>query len=204
MNFQKLKFRVFDLPIDADVLENFPELARYKTLAKSKAPQKNLLLRYMIFLYDPGSDLIREIQELNKRKVRAAELAGFKEGDHLTSIFDLTDKAALEFLHCFLTQVYHSRKYTEWQTLLQELEENTRLRLEPIATKKQKQGADKAPEDVDVYSAADKKSKLREHSAEIHKMLDVIEKEIFGDNDDVKEIAIKARFMSPETFAGVD
>lgn len=203
-NFQKLKFKIFDLPPDADLLEHFPELARYKTFTKSKAAQKNLLLRYMIFMYDPGSDLISDISDLQKRKVRAAELAGFKqESDYLTSIFEFTDKAPLEFMHCFLTQVFHNRKYTEWQTLMQELEENTRLRWEPITTKKMKKSGDKEVEDVDVYSAADKKSKLRDHSYDIHKMIDAIEKEIFGDNKDVQEIAIKARFISPESFAGV-
>lgn len=204
-NFQKLKYKIFDLPPEDDVLDHFPELKRYTPLTRSKAPLKNQLLRYMIFMYDPGTDLNREFPELERRKVRAAELAGFKaQDDHLTSIFNLTDKTALEFIMCFFTQVYHNRTYTEWHTLYQELDETTRLRLEPIATKKAKQGADKAPEDVDVYAAADKKSKLREHAAEIHKLIDAIEEKMFGDNKDVEEVMIKARFLSPETFAGIE
>jgi len=192
------------MPPDKDVLEEFPELQRHKVLVNSKAPFKNLLIRYMIFMYDPNSDLLKEITELSRRKTRAAELAGFQhESDYLTEIFELRDKTAINFLQCFLTQVYHSRKYTEWQVLQQELEENNRLRLEPITTKSNKKDKDKDVEEVDVFEAAKKKGTLRDQATAIHKLIDTIEKEIFGDNDDVKEIAIKSRFLSPENFAGV-
>jgi len=204
MNFQKLKFRIFDMPPEKDVLEEYPELQRHKVLVNSKAPFKNLLLRYMIFMYDPQSDLLKEITELARRKIRAAELAGFQhESAYLKDIFELRDKTALDFLQCFLTQVYHNRKYTEWQVLQQELEENNRLRLEPITTKSNKKDKDSEVDEVDMFEAAKKKGTLRDQASSIHKLIDAIEKEIFGDNDDVKEIAIKSRFLSPENFAGV-
>jgi hypothetical protein len=203
MNFQKLKFRIFDIPPEKDVLEEFSELRRYKVFVNSKAPHKNLLLRYMIFMYDPGSDLLKEVSELGRRKIRAAELAGFQhESDYLKEIFDLRDKTALDFLQCFLTEVYHNRKYTEWQVLHQELEENNRLRLEPITTKSSKK-KDEEIEEVDIFEAAKKKGALRDQATSIHELIDAIEKEIFGDNEDVKEIAIKSRYLSPENFAGV-
>lgn len=203
MNFQKLKFKVFDIPSDKDVLEAFPELQRYKLFADSKAPMKNLLLRYLIFMYDPGSDLLKEVVELEKRKIRAAELAGFKhDSDYLNEIFELKDKTTLDFLQCFFTQVYHNRKYTEWQTLHQELEENNRLRWEPITTKSNKK-KDEDVDEVDVFDAAKKKGELRTQAAKIHDLLDALEKELFVDNEDVKEIALKSRFTSPESFAGV-
>lgn len=198
MRFQKLKFNVFNLAPDKDVLEAFPELSRFKILSNSKAPQKNLLLRYMIFMYDPESDLRKEITELGKRKIRAAELAGFeKESDYLTEIFELRDKTTLGFLSVLLTQVYHNRKYTEWVTLSQELDEYTTRRLNPI-----KKGSD-GEEEVDELKSMKIKSDLRIQCQEIHKQLDAIEKEVFGDNEDVKDIAIRSRFLSPENFAGV-
>lgn len=204
MRFQKLKFDVFNLPADKDVLEAFPELSRFKILANSKAPQKNLLLRYMIFMYDPESDLRKEILELDKRKIRAAELAGFqKTTDYLTEIFELRDKTTLEFLFVFLTQVYQNRKYREWVTLSQELDEYTRLRMDQITTATSKKGKEDEVEDIDVFKAADLKSKLRVQCQEIHKQLDSLEKEVFGDNEDVKDVAIRSRFLSPENFAGV-
>lgn len=204
MRFQKLKFNVFNLPPEKDVLEAFPELSRFKILANSKAPQKNLLLRYMIFMYDPESDLRKEILELDKRKIRAAELAGFeKTTDYLTEIFELRDKTTLEFLFVFLTQVYQNRKYREWVTLSQELDEYTRLRMDQITTATSKKGKEDEVEDIDVFKAADLKSKLRVQCQEIHKQLDSLEKEVFGDNEDVKDVAIRSRFLSPENFAGV-
>jgi len=204
MRFQKLKFNVFNLSPDKDVLEAFPELSRFKVLDKSKAPQKNLLLRYLLFMYDPESDLRKEITELDKRKVRAAELAGFeKESDYLTEIFELRDKTTLEFLFVLLTQVFHNRKYREWVTLSQELDEYTRLRLDPITTAKSKKGGEEDIEEIDVFKSAELKSKLRVQCQDIHKQLDSIEKEVFGDNEDVKDVAIRSRFLSPENFAGV-
>lgn len=206
MRFQKLKFNVFNLPPDKEVLEAFPELSRMKVLANSKAPQKNLLIRYLIFMYDPESDLRKEIPELDKRKIRAAELAGFeKQSNYLTEIFELRDKTTLEFIFVLLTQVYHNRKYREWVTLSQELDEYTRLRMDPITTKKSKKGKEDESdvEEIDVFKAAELKSKLRSQCNDIHKQLDSIDKEIFGDNDDLKLIATRSRYLSPENFAGV-
>lgn len=198
MRFQKLKFNVFNLPPDKDVLETFPELARMKVIANSHAPQKNLLLRYLIFMYDPETDLRKEVPELDKRKIRAAELAGFeKQSDYLTEIFELRDKATLEFLFILLTQVYHNRKYREWVTLSQELDEYTRRRMNPV-----KKGAD-GEEEQDELKSLKIKSDLRIQCQEIQKQLDVLDKEIWGDNDDLKVIATRSRYLSPENFAGV-
>lgn len=203
VRFQKLKFKVYDIAPEEDVLEKFPELAKYKVIAKSRAPQKNLLLRYIIFLYDPGSDLIREISDLKSRKIHAAELAGFeKETDYLKAIFDCRDEGFLTLLDCFFKEIYHSRKYREWQTLSQELDEYTRLRWEQIDGKQGKKKGEESDE-IDTYKAASEKTKLRQQCEEIHKSLDALEREIFGDHEEVKNIAQKTRFLSPENFAGI-
>lgn len=203
--FRKLKFNIYDLPPETDILDQYPELSRYKVFTASKAPQKNLLLRYLIFLLDPNSDLLKEIKELKTRKIKAAELAGFtQQNDYLQEIFDLHDETTVKMMECLLTQVYHNRKYTEWQTLTQELDEYTRLRMEPITTKSRLKNKDEEnPEDIYVFKAASEKTKIRVQCEEIHRMLDAVEKEIFGDNDDIKTLALKSRFVSPESFAGV-
>jgi len=198
MRFAKLKFNVFNQPAEKDVLETFPELARLKVFSASKAPQKNLLLRYLLFMYDPETDLRKEIPELDKRKKRAAELAGFeKENDYLKEIFELRDKTTLDFLFVLLTQVFYNRKYREWVTLSQELDEYTKRRMNPVD-----KGED-AKEEQDEIKALKLKSELRVQCQEIQVQLDILDKEIWGDNDDVKAIATRSRYLSPENFSGV-
>jgi BMFP domain-containing protein YqiC len=217
IRFQKLKFKIYDFPPEDDVLEKFPELAKYEVIKKLRAPKKNLLIRYIIFLYDPGSDLIREVSDLSSRKKHAADLAGYQDSDNLRALFDCTDEALLTLLDCFFKEIYHNRKYREWQTLTQELDEYTRLRWEQIDGKtgkkrktvttddegKKKVDYDDIPEDIDKYKAATEKTKLREQCDKIHASLDALEREIFGDHEDVKTVALKTRYMTPENFAGI-
>ncbi len=191
--FQKLRFKVYDLPPEQDVIEQFPELTRYPVFTGSTNKYKNLLLRYMIFMYDPETDLNHEVPELAKRKVRAAELAGFSKEMDVTGIFNLTDKEALDFLLCFIQQVYHNRDHTEWVTLSQEYDVITRLRMTPSKKK------------VTSTTARDIEStnKLRNQAHAVMERIETLEKKMFGDNVDVKDILTQSRYLSPEHFAGL-
>lgn len=205
VRFQKLKFKIYDISPEDDVLEKFPELSKYKVIYKNKSPQKNLLIRYIIFLYDPNTDLTREIPDLKSRKIHAADLAGFKEEtDYLKGIFNCTDEGFLTLLDCFFKEIWHNREYREWQTLAQELDEYTRLRWEQIDGKTGKKKGEKDQEsEIDTYKAASEKTKLREQCDSIHKLMDAYELRIFGNHEDIKNIAVKTRYLSPENFAGI-
>lgn len=207
-SFSKLRYCIFDLPPTKDIVKVYPELLKYKAIQNSKAKKLNILLRYIIFLHDPNSDIIKDIPDLQSRKVQAARLAGFTvKDDLLTNIFNCTDVDFLDLLECFLKEIFHNRKYREWVTLSQELDEYTRLRLEGIEglTKVNSDGErySVSGKEIDKYKAATEKTKLREQCEHINERLDSLENEIFGDHHTVKDLAIKARFTSPETFAGI-
>jgi len=201
MRFENLKFKIHELPKETDLREKFPDLNKYKTIAKSKYPNIDTLLRYLIYLYDPNSDLIKSIPDLSSRKQQAALYAGYTtETPELKHIMEFRDQKIVDIVHCLLTQVYHNRDYTEWCTLHQELEEYTRLRLRALSDEK----SEDSSEEVDLFKAMELKGKLRVQTKQIHEQLDALELKIFGDNIDIKNIAIVSRFTSPEAWIRVE
>ena len=189
--FENLKYRVHNIPKSANLFEEFPELKKHQA-SLSKYTEKvksgeddegediyeeieyevedvNGLIRYLIYLYDPKSDLIRQEPELYDRKKRASELSGFK---------DYEAEYVLEKAFYFLTRAFNDRKFREWCTMQQELEEKQEARWKPIKedeTKDQKQ----------YMEAHEKKGKLRDQAMAIHKALDALNSEIFGDSDEM-------------------
>lgn len=201
MRFENLKFKIHDIPKNVDIREKFPELNKYKTIAKSRYPNIDTLLRYMIYLYDPNSDLIRSIPDLASRKQQAALYAGYThETPELQNIMEFKEQKIVDIVHCILTEVYHNRDYTEWCTLHQELEEYTRLRLKALPNDK----VDESGEAVDLFKAMELKGKMRAQTKLIHEQLDALEQKIFGDNIDVKNIAIVSRYTSPEAWIRIE
>jgi hypothetical protein len=194
--FSNLKFKIHNLPKDTDLREKFPDLKKFKAIAKSKYPNFDILLRYLIYLYDPNSDLIRTIPDLSSRKQQAALYAGYShETPELEHIMRFKDERILLIVHCLWTQVYHNRDYTEWCTLQQELEEYTLIRMKAL---------DDDEKELDFMKAMEIKGKLRTQTKIIHEQLDALENKIFGDNVDVKNIAVVSRFTSPESWIRVE
>jgi hypothetical protein len=193
--FENLKYRIHNIPKSADLMEEFPDLKRHETLTffmqndvriTLDVAARNEMLRYLIYLYDQKSDLIRQEPELTERKRKASELSGFT---------NFEQSWVLEKAFYFLTRVYNDRKFREWCTLQQELEEKQKARWTPINeedTKDQKQ----------LMEAHEKKGKLRDQAMAIHKVLDVLEPEIFGDNEDLKQHANELLLTTPEKIAG--
>lgn len=199
--FKDLKFKIHELPKDTDLREKFQDLKKYKVIARSKYPNFDLLMRYLIYLYDPNSDLIKTIPDLSSRKQQAALYAGYThDTPELQYIMDFKDQKIVDIIHCLFTQVYHSRDLTEWHTLQQELEEYTKLRLKSLDD----DGAEETGEKLDIMKAMELKGKLRVQTKQIHEQLDYLEQKIFGDNNDVKNIAIISRFTSPEAWIRVE
>jgi hypothetical protein len=203
--FENLKYRIHNVPKSADLFAEFPDLEKHRealttyiekvsvkdefgkddTVEEVKTVENaNGLIRYLIYLYDKKSDLIRQEPDLRDRKKRAAELSGFT---------DYQKDFVLEKGFYFLTRVFNDRKFREWCTNQQELEEKQQARWKPInedETKDQKQ----------YMEAHEKKGKLREQAMAIHKALDALEPEIFGDNEDVKNLANEL-LTTPEKIA---
>lgn len=188
--FENLKYRIHNIPKSADLYEEFPDLQKHKYELTHKegeveVTQHNELLRYLIYMYDPKSDLIRQEPELAERRKKAKELSG---------LYPNSDNDVLAGLGLyFLTRIIFDRKFREWNTLQQELEENNRARWTPID---QNEGNQK-----NLMEAYQKKGLLRTQGMEIQKTLDAIESEIFGDNSDVLKKANEIMLTTPEKIA---
>jgi hypothetical protein len=181
--FENLKYRIHNIPKGADLFEEFPDLKKHETLRVDTL--QNELLRYLIYLYDKNSDLIRQEPDLEARKLRASTLSGFTSYQEEWVI----DKAFY-----FLTRVYNDRKFREWCTMQQELEENNEARWLKIDADEKDQKK--------LMEAYSKKGALRTQAMEIHKSLDILETEIFNDNVDLTEKANELLLTTPEKIAG--
>lgn len=194
--FKNLKFKIHNLKESESVLSKFPELKKYKVINRSKYPDLDKILRYIIYLYDPGSDLRLDIPDLSSRKRAAATLAGYtNETPELNKIMEFKEPKIVDLIHCFLTEIYHNRDYREWITLNQELDEYTRLRLKGLDEDTNDSG-----EDLDLFKASDLKGKLRKQCDDIHEKLDKIENKLFGGDTELLSLAYKSRFINPESW----
>lgn len=203
--YEGLRFRIHNLPLEVNLLKEFNELGKHEEL-KTTIIDNNKILRYCIYMFDPKSELIKEVTQLKERKAKALNLAGYKKNKDGTfeqdaelilngMSHDIEEQQQVidevqRVTFCMLTRVYNDRKFREWQTLHEELDENTQFRMSKIIDK-----GDKATVD-----AIEKKGKLREQAKAIHVEIDALEKEIFGDHEELKEHALTVRFSSPEAF----
>ncbi len=184
--FSGLKFKIYGL--DEHVVVRYPNLLKYEPIAKAQLKLKDddaldKILRYVIFLYDPETELNSELPDLNERKAEAQTLAGLGKAEqkHITGFNELKDLYK-DIVHCFLLEIYHKRKHTEWHTAQQELSDLTRKRWDNKLDNKER---------ASIGSMCDN----------LNKKLDELEEEIYGDHDDVKESVIVDRWSSPEKFA---
>lgn len=211
IKFQQIKFKIFgktDEEVEA-ILK--PLEVKYAPMRRLKGQSAHYLniMKYLIFLYDPGTDLNREFVRLEDRKTKAADLSGLnkiKDLSYFDKIYYNTHAETLDIIQALLTEVYHDIKYREWQTLQNELDEYTKARWEKAEPKRRRS---KKGDDVEQATGADKtsmevlnlKSKLRDECQRIIELIKQYEQEIFGDHVDIKEMAYKSRFDSPESFS---
>lgn len=187
--FSKLKYQISGLK--EPVVERYPELLRYEPIAKAhKLKSFDSILRYIIFLYDPLTDLNNECPDLKDRKAEARALAELPESDFKK--FNELESGYVALIQCFLCEIYHNRKHREWHTTLQELDDFTRMRWTKVINSK-----GEVSEDIDPK----KRLQLSELCDSLNHKADLLEEEIFTDHEDVKEAVIADRWSSPEKFA---
>jgi len=90
--FSKLRFPVHKIPPEKDLTQAVPNLFVYNEFKKFAHEHKSLIIRYICFLYDPGSDLITDFQEdMEARRNAAAVAAGIeRNGDKWPKWFELS------------------------------------------------------------------------------------------------------------------
>lgn len=189
-SFQNLRFKIFNEP-DKEVKAIIKPLEKYPSVAKLKElPHYLPIIKYLLFLYDPKTDLNLEYVRLEDRQAKAAELSGLakiKDKELLDKINTYNHTETWGVIQVLLTEVFHDIEYREWQTLLKELDEYTKERWKPT--------------NITKKSDVEAKAILRKQCQEIIETVKQLEQAIFGDHIAVKEVAYKSRFISPESFA---
>lgn len=186
--FQNLRYKIFG-ETDKQIAAILKPLEKYTAIKKlSTNPQFIPIVKYLIYLYDPKTDLNLEYVRLEERIDKAAELSGLdKHQSVLTEITTYKNSEVLDVIQVLLTQVFHDVEYREWQTLHKELDEYTKARWEPS--------------DITKKTGIEAKAILRKECQNIIDQIKQLEQSVFGDHVGLKEIAYKSRFINPESFA---
>jgi hypothetical protein len=140
----------------------------------------NNLLAYLLFLYSPDSPVNKRYGiQLAERKYQALLLAGFghlrKKGgdwaaDVQTYLIELRNDSIINMIVDYL-RLLNQPLWTEINTLEQELEEATRLRIRPVSS----------IDDKATLQAADIKGKLRRDTKEMLELLGIYRRQFYGD-----------------------
>jgi hypothetical protein len=215
IDFSKLRFQVHGVPHGTELLLKFPELQAYPEIATYKHADRNYVIRYVIYMYDMHSGLIQKFPELKQRKEFALELAGFERdpntGKFKSEIYkminlekiqvkvvseeeDSKDKTVtesnriFEMVMCYI-KLQNNRLWSMIVTTEQAFLEYQGLIMEPVSERG----------DKDTLAAANTKDKLMESCYNMNKRIDEYYKELFGDNEDLKNV-VKKKPVRPETM----
>ncbi len=213
-DFSKLRVKINKIPDNKDIIKEQPLLQQYPEFNDYCGADRNNLVRYIILAYDPGSPFVEEFtSDLKRRKEAAADEAGFqrikstgKWPEEVQEILNLDREDVVDMVFCYL-RIVNNQTWSLIVTNEQVFSEYTRLLLSPVAyssyTKKEDDGdgvGEKVvKDDKKLLEAANMKSKLREECKLISADLKGFYKELFGDNEDLKE-KVKAKPIRPETI----
>ena len=168
---------------------------------------RNNVIRYVVLLFDKGTPLIREYTDLSERKEAALTLAKFertKKGnwpEHVLQIRDMYDDQANRMILKFMDMQHHM-KLDMILTFEEMFNEYKALLLRPVLNQEASKSNNLSPTQVKaIYTAADFKKKLREECMSIRTDLDVLYKEVYGDNEDLLKKSKTMRMTNPEQIA---
>jgi hypothetical protein len=105
-DFQHLKYNVYAVPQDKEIISVFSELSRFPEYSKESGLDANKVLRYIMYAYDRKSPLLAE-KNLIKRKMLACKLSGFelaKDGKYpaeVESMIKGENQAVNRMIICF-------------------------------------------------------------------------------------------------------
>jgi hypothetical protein len=195
--FEYLKVQVFDVPEGQDIIKYFRDLSDFEAFSLYSGKDRNEIVKYVIFAYDPSSPCVRNNSaDLTKRKEAAAELAGYKRlksgkfDASVIEMFNMKNSAVTDMICCYLRYFVNNRVWSLITVNEQILSEYIKLLMDPVS---KGDGDDKK-----LLEAANTKSKLREECKSIVSDLEKQYKELYGDNEDLKEAISKP--IKPETM----
>jgi hypothetical protein len=193
--FQNIRFKVLDVPKGTELLLKFPELGACDEFRNYIDGDRNYVIRYICLAYDPQSDLYKDYTDLTKIKEAAAELAEFprntktgKFEDKVYRMIRMENSTINDMIIAFL-KIINNHIWAQIQVNEQMFWEYARLLSEPV----------KGDGSKDILQAADIKKKLREEIKIIATDLEVFYKQMFGEDEDLKNV-VKKKPVRPETM----
>lgn len=194
--FQNLRFKVHEVPQGTELLIKFPELGACQEFRNYSKGDRNYVIRYICYAYDPGSDFYEEFADIFKIKEAAAELAEFprnpKTGKfeaHVYEMMRMEIDGVNDMIIAFLS-ILNNHTWTQIHVNEQMFWEYSKLLSEPVKGKDSKQ----------ILEAANVKSKLREEIKIIANDLSGFYKQMFAGDEDLTELAkTKVKAITPET-----
>lgn len=196
--FQHLRFKVHEVPHGTELLLKFPELGDCEEFRNYTNGDRNYVIRYIGYAYDPGSDLYKDYTDIFKIKEAAAALAEFprneKTGKFEEKVYQMMrmENSAINDMIIAFLKIINNHIWAQIQVNEQMFWEYARLLAEPVTGEGSK----------DILQAADIKKKLREEIKTIALDLEGFYKQMFGDNEDLKNI-VKKKPVRPETMIHV-
>lgn len=139
-------------------------------------------LRWLAYVYDPGSPLITAHPDFRRRKEAASEITGhqYRPED-------------IEVIKMFLREVVKTREWRIICVIEYLFDENEGLLYDSI-------DKSKGVKDADIITAAEKKDKLKKQMIEMIAELPKLKQAFFGGDEDLEEPVFKPK--TPENMAG--
>lgn len=185
--FVNLKFKIYG-ETDKEVKAIIKPLEKFPSVLKLKAHSDYLaIMKYLLYMFDPNTDLNLEFVRLEDRQDNAGSLAGLLKSKDFALIKAYEHEDTLDVIHDLLNEVFFDIQMREWHILLKELTDYNRARLKVT--------------DLTDKKAIETRSMLRQESQRVIEEIKQFEQVVFGDHTKLKDIAYKSRFFSPESFA---
>lgn len=190
--FKKLRFNVYSAK--GDVMSAFPRLGNIQSFKDYIEPDRNRIIKYIVYMYDKESPLVKRFQKIEDRQRESAILAGFdtqKKKDHLALIYANENESVNAMVCDFIVEI-NSRKWAMIISNEATFYEFQRALLTPI----DRASANNEKAGMDAIMV---KSKMMEECNLIDLRLDKYYEELFGSKE-VIEYGKRKR-ISPESVA---
>jgi hypothetical protein len=189
LDFSKMLFDVSQVPQGTDLIQKFPRLAVYDEFAlyggtPAGLPHRDNTISYIFYAYDKRCPL-HEIKTLPERTDKCLIMAGFKKNnknewsDEIQKMVVGAIPEVNKMIRCFLFKIQNCRKfnvYNGMEKALQDIIENMHSPIEDLEADKKER-------------AFKLKIENSESAVAMINSLENLEKELFMDDEVIKEIA---------------
>jgi len=198
--FTDSDFNVLTFPIHnvkGDLVKKVPRLSLIESFVNYKDPDKEKVIKYICYLYDPNSPLKEFFPDMQRRKEQSAILAGFsmeneQSKNKAAELMGLKNKGVIVLIDDFLRFV-NNRIWSMIVSNEETFYEYQRKLLRNV----------EADRDKDLLQALQIKGKIMEDLDNINARLEKYYLKMYaGDEDLVKTITARGS-ISPETLANV-